>query len=274
MLVEELGTARPLSRPGTAFDDDVAAVREEFARFADAVAPWRGDRTPAAELACYVLWSATVHPAGFVGRPAVLMSKHWMDKVWSWDHCFTALALASGAPELAWQQFQVVFDHQDARGRAAGLGHPLRGAAQLRQTTGARLGALPAASTPSRRVARRFGDVPAALGVDLVLARSPAARPAAGSPHYEHGNDSGWDNSTVFREERLVRSADLAAFLVLQLKELARLAVEVGDTSARWAEQADVMLRRDCSRSCGTATGSSARAWAAGPSGAARACST
>ena len=54
-------------------------------------------RTPAAELAAYVLWSATVRPAGFLTDPAVLMSKHWMDKVWSWDHCFNALALAAGA---------------------------------------------------------------------------------------------------------------------------------------------------------------------------------
>ena len=35
------------------------------------------------------------------------MSKHWMDKVWSWDHCFNALALAAGLPELAWDQFQL-----------------------------------------------------------------------------------------------------------------------------------------------------------------------
>ena len=72
--------------------------------------------TPAAELAAYVLWSATVAPAGFLTRPAVLMSKHWMDKVWSWDHCFNAIALAAGQPELAWHQFQLPFDHQDPTG--------------------------------------------------------------------------------------------------------------------------------------------------------------
>src|SRR6185295_2187576 len=44
------------------------------------------------------------------------MSKHWMDKVWSWDHCFNALALAAGEPELAWHQFQLPFDHQDDAG--------------------------------------------------------------------------------------------------------------------------------------------------------------
>src|SRR6185436_788837 len=71
---------------------------------------------PGAELAAYVLWSATVRPAGFVTRPAILMSKHWMDKVWSWDHCFNALALAAGLPDKALDQFLVVFDQQDEYG--------------------------------------------------------------------------------------------------------------------------------------------------------------
>ena len=58
-------------------------------------------RTPAAALAAYTLWSATVAPEGMITRESVLMSKHWMDKVWSWDHCFNALALAPGLPDLA-----------------------------------------------------------------------------------------------------------------------------------------------------------------------------
>ena len=67
-------------------------------------------------LAAYVLWSATV-AGGFLQPPSVLMSKHWMDKVWSWDHCFNALALAAGEPELALDQFLTPFDHQDAAAR-------------------------------------------------------------------------------------------------------------------------------------------------------------
>ncbi|WP_053735323.1 amylo-alpha-1,6-glucosidase [Nocardia sp. NRRL S-836] len=241
LVVEELGTARAVSRPTTAFADDVTAVRAEFTRFADAVAPWRDDRTPAAELACYVLWSATVRPAGFVRRPAVLMSKHWMDKVWSWDHCFTALALACGAPDLAWEQFQVVFDHQDAEGALPdSVTHsevlrnfvkpPVHGWALslLRRRLP---GGLPDVATAYRQLS-------AWTSFWLDHRRAPGSR----LPHYEHGNDSGWDNSTVFLEERLVRSPDLAAFLVLQCKELAVLAAEVGESPVRWAALADELL--------------------------------
>ncbi|HET6707035.1 amylo-alpha-1,6-glucosidase [Amycolatopsis sp.] len=243
VAIEELpGTREPYAAV-SAFDDVVAAARTEFAAFADAVAPWRSERTPAAELACYVLWSAIVAPAGFVGRPAVLMSKHWMDKVWSWDHCFTALALAGGRPELAWHQFQVVFDHQDDRGA---LPDSITHAEVLRNFV--------KPPVHGWALSRLRGCLPGGLPEPGLAYRQLTAwtrywldhRRVPGGPfaHYEHGNDSGWDNATPFAERRLVQTPDLAAFLVLQLKELAVLAAGQGDAAAaaRWAAEADSML--------------------------------
>jgi glycogen debranching enzyme len=63
--------------------------------------------------------------------------------------------------------------------------------------------------------------------------------------HYQHGNDSGWDNSTTFDRDRVIESPDLAAFLVIQLDVLAELAVELGDTdeaTAAWRSERDAML--------------------------------
>ncbi len=243
VAIEELPGAREPYSPAPAFDDVVAAARTGFTTFADAVAPWRGERTPAAELACYVLWSAIVAPAGFVGRPAVLMSKHWMDKVWSWDHCFNALALAAGRPELAWDQVQVVFDHQDDRGALPdSITHaevlrnfvkpPIHGWA-LGRLRGRLPGGVPETGLAYRQLA--------AWTTFWLEHRRVPGGPLA---HYEHGNDSGWDNATPFAERRLVQTPDLAAFLVLQLKELAVLAAGQGDpgAAARWDAEADSML--------------------------------
>ena len=47
-------------------------------------------------------------------RPAIYMSKNWMTNIWSWDHCFVALALP---PDLAWQQMAVIFAAQHPSGR-------------------------------------------------------------------------------------------------------------------------------------------------------------
>ena len=240
LAIEEFDSARPSYRAGRTFDEVVKAAESEFTTFVDAVAPWRTAQTPAADLAAYVLWSASVRPAGFVTRPAVLLSKHWMDKVWSWDHCFNALALADGLPELAWHQFRIVFDHQDETGALPdSITHsevlynfvkpPIHGWAlrQLRQ----RLPQLDAAElTTTYQALSRW----------TTFWLDARRRPGEHLAHYQHGNDSGWDNATTFDPQRLVQSADLAAFLVLQLRELADLARSLGRDSdaAHWTATA------------------------------------
>jgi hypothetical protein len=244
VAIEEYDSARPPYRPTRSFADVVATAATAFDRYADAIAPWR-TASPAcrtAELAAYVLWSATVRPAGFLTRPAVLMSKHWMDKVWSWDHCFNALALAEGLPALALGQFRLPFDHQDDAGALPdSVAHseilynfvkpPVHGWAlrRLRHR-------VPIDRAELADIYRRL----AGWTEFWLTARRVPGHPLA---HYQHGNDSGWDNATTFDPTRTVESADLAAFLVLQLRELADLATELGHAAdtERWTAAADDM---------------------------------
>lgn len=240
IAIEEYATARPPYSGTVTFDDLHRAATAVFAGFVEAVAPWRGPETPAAELAAYVLWSATVDPAGFVTRPAVLMSKHWMDKVWSWDHCFNAIALAAGEPELAWHQFHLPFDHQDPTGALPdSVTHsevlynyvkpPIHGWAlgHLRRRLDT--------SVDRERLAETYDRLARWTGFWLDARRAPGHE----LPHYQHGNDSGWDNATTFDADRVVETADLAAFLVLQLRTLAGLATELGRSPDHWARTAD-----------------------------------
>lgn len=235
--IEEFDSARIPYRADGTFDEAVEAAAARFQAFTDDIAPWRTADTPAAELAAYVLWSATVRPAGFLKRPGVLMSKHWMNKVWSWDHCFNALALAPGAPELAWSQFQIPFDHQDEAGALPdSVTHseilynyvkpPIHGWA---------LGHL------RRRLPRELSRAEVAEAYERLASWTrfwlTARRvPGQALPHYQHGNDSGWDNATTFDADNVVQTSDLAAFLILQLDQLAELADElnVADDAAVW----------------------------------------
>jgi glycogen debranching enzyme len=228
VAIDEFETTPPPPPKAVSFDDSVATVASEFGAFLDAIAPWRSDLTPAADLAAYVLWSATVSPRGFLGRESVLMSKHWMDKVWSWDHCFNALAL-SALPELAIAQFRTPFDHQEASGALPdSVTHsevlynfvkpPIHGWAlqKLRAETSVTISAEELAEIYAglARWTRFWLDARRVIGHAL--------------PHYQHGNDSGWDNSTMFDTHRVVEAPDLAAFLVIQLDSLVRLAEELG----------------------------------------------
>ena len=226
------------------FAEVAAAVTGRFDEFVTAVAPWRSTHTPAAGLAAYVVWSATVGAAGFLQRPGVLMSKHWMDKVWSWDHCFNALALAQGRPELALDQFLTPFDHQDEGGALPdSITHsevlynfvkpPIHGWALqgLRQR-------LPKDLDPADLEAI-YQRLSAWTRFWLDTRRAPGHALA----HYQHGNDSGWDNSTVFDQARVIETADLAAFLSQQMHVLAGLATELDlpDEAQVWAASSDQM---------------------------------
>ena len=238
------GRARPVE--AVTFEQVAARTRALFHAFAASVTADPDQVTGPAGFAAYVLWSALVAPDGFVRRPSMLMSKHWMDKVWAWDPCFNALALAAGQPELALHQFLAMFDHQDSTGALPdSVTHseilfnfvkpPVHGwaFARLRERL-------------SRPLTRgEVADVFRKLSrwTDFWLAHRRA--PGSALCHYEHGNDSGWDNSTVFATERLVESADLAAFLVLQLEVLAGLARELGlgDLAGERGDQAAEMRR-------------------------------
>ncbi|WP_263731550.1 amylo-alpha-1,6-glucosidase [Cellulomonas sp. SG140] len=238
LVVEELETARPPYRRRRTFDDVVTTSAHDFATYLDQVAPWRDGSTPAAALAAYVMWSATVRPAGFLGREAVLMSKHWMDKVWSWDHCFNALALAPGRPAEALDQLLLPFDHQDASGALPdSVTHsevlhnfvkpPIHGWAV------ARLRAALAEPLDAATLRQLYDALVRWTDFWLTSRRVPGHV----LPHYQHGNDSGWDNATMFDADRVVEAPDLAAFLVVQLDVLAGLADELRSASQPGATQ-------------------------------------
>ncbi|MFL6079035.1 MAG: amylo-alpha-1,6-glucosidase [Ornithinibacter sp.] len=225
------------------FDEVVESACADFIDYLDVVAPWRTHATPAAGLAAYVMWSATVRADGFLRRESVLMSKHWMDKVWSWDHCFNALALAPGSLDAALDQLLGPFDHQDANGALPdSISHsellynyvkpPIHGWAlrRLRAT----------AERPLTRA--ELAKVFDGLSRWTTFWTEHRRRPGHAIPYYQHGNDSGWDNSTTFDVDRVVESPDLAAFLVLQLEVLADLADELDRPSAAWRTQREELL--------------------------------
>jgi hypothetical protein len=246
VVVEEYEAARPPYDAVTVtFDDVVRAVAREFDGYVDDVAPWRSENSPAAVAAAYVLWSATVSPRGFLRRETVLMSKHWMDKVWSWDHCFNALALAPGLAAEAVDQFRVVFDFQDPSGALPdSVTHsevlynfvkpPIHGWA-LRKLRG-----LLPIPLDTAVLAEIYDSLVGWTRFWLDRRRVPG-HPLA---HYQHGNDSGWDNSTTFDRARVIEAPDLAAFLVVQFDVLAELATDIGRPSdaVGWRLERESML--------------------------------
>jgi len=233
-------------RPDRAgFDECLTAAEAAFAAFRDSMPPAPAGLERARELAAYVNWSCTVNPTGLIKRPTIFMSKNWMNNVWSWDQCFNAMALAKGQPVLAMDQMLTLVDHQDAFGAYSDAFNdieihfnyskpPVHGF-----TFKELLARMP--ERPSEEVMRTMYE---SLGRQadwwMTFRRMEGHR----LPYYLHGNDSGWDNSTMFARGVPLIAPDLAALLVMQTAVLSEVAGELGkaDEASRWRERADALL--------------------------------
>jgi len=230
--------------PYRSFERDVERVKEDFNSFLNKMPEVPGEFSQTRELAGYINWSSVVEPNGLIKRPAMLMSKNWMTNIWSWDHCFNAIALSYKYPELAWDQFMVMFDHQDENGALPDRINdyiiswsyckpPIHGWAlkKMMENTG-------------------YIDNTKLLEIYEPLCRwtnwwlNYRDYDNDGIPQYNHGNDSGWDNSTVFIERPSIESPDLTAFLVIQMEVLSEVADRLGrkSESQMWKEKSHTLL--------------------------------
>jgi len=224
------------------FDDCLASAEGAFNAFLETMPEARPEDRETRALAAYVNWSCTVEPCGLIKRPTLFMSKNWMSNVWSWDQCFNAMALAKGQPELALDQMLTLVDHQDEFGSYPDSINdvkihynfskpPVHGMAFKEMLT-----RMP--RRPSEEVMQAMYT---SLSRQADWWMTYRRREGGLLPYYLHGNDSGWDNSTMFAQGVPLVAPDLAALLAVQMDVLAELAGEMGrdDAAAEWTSRAD-----------------------------------
>lgn len=229
------------------FEIEQQACATEFQAWLTALPAVSPQYAQTRELAAYVTWSALVAPQGYLQRPAMLMSKNWMHSVWSWDHCFNAMMLLNSHPALAWDQFMLPFDAQEEGGALPDCLNdkqmvwnfckpPIHGWAlawMMRHSAAIDTEKLLEIYEPLVRWTQWWQ-----------ASRSAMEGSLKALPYYLHGNDSGWDNCTLFDTGMPMHTPELAALLVIQLQTLADIATHLQrvEDSARWQQQSDVML--------------------------------
>lgn len=228
------------------FEACKAAVDDEFKDWLEKTPAVPAESEDTRQLAAYINWASVVAPEGYLKRPTMLMSKNWMTAMWSWDHCFNAMALAYHQPDLAWDQFMAPFDLQNSLGALPDLMDdqrmiwsfckpPIHGWAlkwmmeHTHAITTARLKEIYAPLCAWTNWWLDYRDTD-----------------QDGLPQYNHGNDSGWDNSTAFKTGLPIEGPDLSAFLVLQMETLAEIAARLGmlSSSHEWSVKAAGLLNR------------------------------
>lgn len=196
-------------------------------------------------LAAYVSWSCLVSPRGMMKREGMYMSKNWMNMIWSWDHCFNAMAMSSIDPEVSWNQMMCIFDHQNE------------------------IGALPDSfddimeywgivKTPIHGWALRYLMNNCSWIKDEHLREiyEPLCRwtdfwfiyrdyDSDGIPQYNHSYES-FDDTTPLDAGFPLEAPELATFLILQLDVLSDVAERLGkiDEAVQWEKRSSVLKEK------------------------------
>ncbi|MFP4384299.1 MAG: amylo-alpha-1,6-glucosidase [Spirochaetia bacterium] len=173
--------------------------------------------------ASYITWSSFVPASHNFFKPTMIMSKRRMLNAWNWDNYFNSWAMGLRDPELAWDMYQLHFDHQLEEGALAdGINERKIGFVYTKPPVHGLVLShlLQYGAVPEQELERIY---PKLLKATYWWFRF-RDDDGDGICQYHHGNDSGWDDATVFDIEPPVESPDLSALLVLQLKVLAKAA--------------------------------------------------
>lgn len=193
-------------------------------------------------LAKYILWSSLVEKKGLFKRDAVLVSKNWMSRIWSWDNAFHALGLLSSDIDMAWDQIMLPFELQSIEG------------------------SLPDSFTDN--YSSWYSTKPPIYGwiMEYLLKREVLSNEKLneifhplcaltdwwldyrdsdmnGIPEYYNGNDSGWDNSTAFYYGVPIESPDLIAYLILQCDVISKVGKIIGKDTSKYQSRQSELLR-------------------------------
>nr|WP_285849707.1 trehalase family glycosidase [Niallia taxi] len=247
-VIEDIPTsgAIPMKREYN-FDEALDKSRNHFLEFLSKqpVVPKRYQHT--LREAAYLNWTCVVNEQGLLKRKAMYMSNTSFPGVWSWDNVFNALALAGVDNKLAWDQIQLLFDYQDEKGQIPG--------SLSDSTIRWNFSKPPVQGLFILKMMRKMSFNNEQLNViyeqiyrqvNYYLQYKDFNND--GICEYHHGNDSGQDNSTVFRDMDIIDSPDLTAFLIKSMDMLAFVSEKLGrEVDKRlWEEQSNVYLQRFC----------------------------
>ena len=198
----------------------------------------------AQELAAYQDWSALVAPREVMTTEGMLMSKNWMNEIWSWDHCFNAVALCKSHPDVAWEQMMCVFRHQNKIGSLPDsydderelwgiVKNPIHGWA-LKQ--------MMAAGRVNKKQMEEIYPKLSAWTDFWFQYRDPDGN---GLPQYNHSFES-FDDTPPFDAGLPVEGPELASFLIVQMHVLADLAQKLNKPAEAnaWKKRSDTTLKK------------------------------
>ena len=241
-----------ISRFGEKWDDRLPAVSkaasEAHRDWMDfhQKAPKVADRySGAAAFAWYLLWQLHVEADGNISYPCVFTSRRWLNKVWAWDSCFNAIAIAEVDLDMGLNMLRLFIEKQEPAGSFPD--HLTNLDVQYTFSTAPIFGW--AISQLIRRHSKKrlsafLKKIYSALSRNTDWWFEYRDDNGNGFPSYLNAQESGWDKSSLFEERLPVEGADLTTYLILQMDTLAEIARYIGKRSeaTAWKKRGQKLL--------------------------------
>ena len=244
-VLEQYNTAWTPQKYTKSFSTCVKESQQHFENFMETLPPVPEEYAQLRQLGSYVKWSSVVLPKGNITQPVMYCSKNVMASVWPWDNCFSSMVAAYKNMDFAIDQMMLPFEHMNPKGALPNLvnaQHFLWGASQP-----------PIQGLTMFKIMEYAKDSITVAQLERIY--QPFAKHTKfwftymdddgdGIPQYNHANDSGEDNGTVFEVGYPVEAPDLCSYLVLQCEFLSKTAEKLGKTSEaeQWQQKADGLM--------------------------------
>lgn len=231
----------------TPFDECVArnqAALDQWANKYPKVAP---EFEETARVAVYTIWSHVMEPDGLLRDRVVYMSRNHLVDAFGWQQSYQAMA-AWRDPETAWQFLHTMFDYQLPAGQIPDW---------INSMSAMYLCTKPPFQGFAATWLLEHADLSGLTRQQYLWLYEPLCKwtnwwldyrdsDHDGVPQYNHGDESGWDDASIFAKGVPLESADLCAYLHLQTEVLYKLAERIGLHSQAkvWKEKSQFLYDR------------------------------
>lgn len=177
--------------------------------------------------ATYLLWINAVSPRGLLKYEAIYSSKNKMTNIWSWDNLFSLLPLVEVDNNLALNQIRVFAALQRENGQIPDFINDIYCSYNFCKPPimGYIFKYLCNKKNIDLSVFNEFYEMLKCWTLWWINYRDDDED---GLIQYNHGNESGWDNSTFFKDTIPIESPDINSYLITQLQFLIDLAKNLG----------------------------------------------
>ena len=228
------------------YEEGLANAKADWEDFLQYIPNFGGSLDEKRERAAYMLWSYIISASGKIKRPMIYMTPY--DIASSWQMSQNAAALRRDM-ELSAELLLNMIDMQSPQGQFPDFYDDFKVLGQCIK---------PPIQGWALKWIMKDHDLKAEIPADKLFAIYEGFGRWAnwftrvrdddhdGMPQYEHGDESGFDDSSLFEKSNIIDSPDLSAYLVLLYEALGDLAgmLNRADEAADWNRRSKELLNK------------------------------